>query len=262
MVPPDRNLVGRLGAGAPANAVRSLQAPWSAPRLLGALLLITAAATAYCLAYNAFAGSAERLDEAALWTVVNVLPWVLAFEAGKRSPGWRDKSLVLLAAAGGSILLGVMTGTDFALEFELVRRMPGLLVCAALLAAVNLRRAEAAPADAGQAGVLPLSPDLIDWVVSAGNYVELHGGGRTIVHRCSLARAQAELLRHGFVRIHRSTLVRRDRIARVRRHDVILADGRSLPIGKRYRSGLTSVNFVPSSRRSGSREESGISGPS
>src|SRR5918993_874819 len=53
----------------------------------------------------------------------------------------------------------------------------------------------------------------------------------------SVATEQA-LADHGFVRIHRSTLVRRDRIARVRPEDVVLADGTHLKIGKRYRASL------------------------
>jgi DNA-binding LytR/AlgR family response regulator len=75
-------------------------------------------------------------------------------------------------------------------------------------------------------------------VSAAGNYVELRGSGRTVLHRAPLSHVQAELERHGFVRIHRSILVRRERIARVRRNDVILTDGTSLKTGKRYRSTL------------------------
>ena len=48
----------------------------------------------------------------------------------------------------------------------------------------------------------------------------------------------AGLARHGFVRIHRSHLVRRDAIVRIRTADVILRDGTSLKIGKRFRTRL------------------------
>jgi two-component system LytT family response regulator len=75
-------------------------------------------------------------------------------------------------------------------------------------------------------------------VAAAGNYVELRRGGRTVLHRAPLSHVQAEFERHGFVRIHRSILVRRMAIARVRPNDVILHDGTSLKTGKRYRSTL------------------------
>lgn len=39
----------------------------------------------YCLLYTALSGEAESPIEAALWAVVNVLPWLIAFEAAKRS---------------------------------------------------------------------------------------------------------------------------------------------------------------------------------
>lgn len=81
-------------------------------------------------------------------------------------------------------------------------------------------------------------------MTAAGNYVEIRAAGRTRVERTSLAAVERRLARHGFVRIHRSTLVRRDRIARVRPADVILADGTSLKTGKRYRAGLAAA-FQP-----------------
>jgi DNA-binding LytR/AlgR family response regulator len=58
------------------------------------------------------------------------------------------------------------------------------------------------------------------------------------VQRASIGSVERELATHGFVRIHRSTLVRRDRIARIRPHDVVLHDGTHLPVGKRYRAAL------------------------
>ena len=82
------------------------------------------------------------------------------------------------------------------------------------------------------------APAQIDWVRAAGNYVELRSHGHTIVHRSSIAAVERDLADHGFVRIHRSILVRRDRIARIRPQDVVLVDGTQLKIGKRYRSDL------------------------
>jgi two-component system LytT family response regulator len=120
--------------------------------------------------------------------------------------------------------------------------VPGLLLVAALLILGRVPRA-AGPARAGE---LPLLPRQIDWVAAAGNYVELHAGGRTILHRATLGSLEEMLARHGFVRIHRSTLVRQDAIDRVRSVDMLLKDGTSLKLGKRYRASLESIRpLVP-----------------
>jgi len=58
-----------------------------------------------------------------------------------------------------------------------------------------------------------LRPDEIDWVSAAGNYVEVHGGFGTMLTRRTMAELETELGPHGFVRVHRSRLVRRAAIA-------------------------------------------------
>lgn len=81
------------------------------------------------------------------------------------------------------------------------------------------------------------------FVEAAGNYVELHRGDAAVLHRASLADMERELAGAGFVRIHRSRLVRRDAIARVESRSsgdftVHLADGRELAGSRRYRRPL------------------------
>lgn len=216
--------------------IETLRAPLKPQhQLLGAAVALLAV-TLYCLAYNRLQGEAEPPAEAAAWALINILPWLAAVEAGKRSRRPGGKALALGAALIASLGLGLMLGDGGPLDFELVRRLPGLLVAAGLLAAVAL----AAPrrAAAGLPLALPLAPAQIDWVSAAGNYVELHGGGRTILHRAPLSGVERLLAGHGFVRIHRSLLVRRDRIARVRPLDILLDDGTSLKTGKRYRASL------------------------
>jgi DNA-binding LytR/AlgR family response regulator len=66
----------------------------------------------------------------------------------------------------------------------------------------------------------------------------VRANGCTVVQRASIGALERDLAKHGFVRIHRSMLVRRDRIARVRPQDVVLHDGTLLPVGKRYRAAL------------------------
>lgn len=201
-----------------------------------AALAAVAAVTFYCLAYTALSGRSESALDAAAWALANVLPWLVAFELAKRMPEAAGKAAVVAAALLASLLLDLaLSRQAFDWLFELVRRLPGLLLTALLLGLAARREHIRA---AAQPLVLPMAPGQVDWVAAAGNYVELHGGGRTLLHRAPLSRIEAQLSRHGFVRVHRSTLVRRDRIARVRPLDVILHDGTSLRTGSRYRAAL------------------------
>lgn len=81
------------------------------------------------------------------------------------------------------------------------------------------------------------------WVEAAGNYVELHRSGAGLLHRASLAAMESRLRAAGFVRIHRSRLVRRDAVAAVESRPtgdflVRLRDGRELAGSRRYRRPL------------------------
>ena len=116
----------------------------------------------------------------------------------------------------------------------------------------RMLRSPVQPAEAASAEVLevrdgarrhfvPLN-DVV-WVEAAGNYVELHRGGVGILHRASLADMQRRLESAGFVRIHRSRLVRREAVAAVDSKPtgdflVRLRDGRELAGSRRYRRPL------------------------
>ncbi len=81
------------------------------------------------------------------------------------------------------------------------------------------------------------------WVEAAGNYVELHRGGSGLLHRASLSEMERRLQTAGFVRIHRSRLVRREAVAAVESKAtgdfiVRLHDGRELAGSRRYRRPL------------------------
>jgi two-component system, LytTR family, response regulator len=67
------------------------------------------------------------------------------------------------------------------------------------------------PVRAGQRIVLLDATD-IDWVQAADNYVLFHAAGREYLLRETLARLEQELDPQQFVRIHRSAMVRLDRI--------------------------------------------------
>ncbi|MEW6369386.1 MAG: LytTR family DNA-binding domain-containing protein [Pseudomonadota bacterium] len=57
--------------------------------------------------------------------------------------------------------------------------------------------------------------DEILWIASAANYVELHLGARSVLHRITLNRMEALLPPDAFLRVHRSAIVRRDQLARL-----------------------------------------------
>jgi two-component system LytT family response regulator len=58
-----------------------------------------------------------------------------------------------------------------------------------------------------QGRIVFVDPREIDWVEALGNYVRLHGRGRSLRHRATMDEMEA-LLGPGFVRIRRSVLVR------------------------------------------------------
>ena len=215
--------------------LETLRRPLSPYQLASLVAGVAVAVALYCLAYTMLAGRAESLPEAFAWAAANICPWLLAIEAGKRNADWRGAGLALVGAAAISILLGYALVPDSGgLWFEALRRLPAL---GASAAAIVLLRSRLGAGDAS-APDIPLLPRQIDWVRAAGNYIELKAGPRTIVHRGSIGVAERQLALHGFVRIHRSTLVRRDIIARIRPQDVVLRDGTHLKVGKRYRAAL------------------------
>jgi hypothetical protein len=79
----------------------------------------------------------------------------------------------------------------------------------------------------------------IESIASAGNYVEIVWGQRTLLRRTTLSAVEAEL-GHAFLRIHRGRLVRRAAIRRIETDKsgdftVELASGASLRGSRRYR---------------------------
>ncbi|MEW5685752.1 MAG: LytTR family DNA-binding domain-containing protein [Pseudomonadota bacterium] len=83
----------------------------------------------------------------------------------------------------------------------------------------------------------------VDWIEAAGNYVELHRASGPVLHRSSLADLERQLQGAGFVRIHRSRLVRRGAVSQVESRPsgdfmVRLAGGVELAGSRRFRRPL------------------------
>lgn len=88
-----------------------------------------------------------------------------------------------------------------------------------------------------------LRADEIDWAQAAGNYVELHTGRGTLLHRATLASLEAMLAGNGFARIHRSRLVRLDAVRSVETtpsgdFEAVLDGGARLAGSRRFRDAL------------------------
>lgn len=90
-----------------------------------------------------------------------------------------------------------------------------------------------------------LSISEIDWIEAAGNYVQLHVGSTVHLLRETMSHLQSRLPEEEFVRIHRSAIVRLERIRELRPcfhgdYEVWLHDGTRLTLSRTYRERLQS----------------------
>ena len=81
----------------------------------------------------------------------------------------------------------------------------------------------------------------IDWIRADGNYVRIHAGGTTYLHRESLRHLMGLLDPARFLRIHRAILVNVERIREVHplfqgNAEVVLHDGTRLNLSRRFRA--------------------------
>lgn len=87
--------------------------------------------------------------------------------------------------------------------------------------------------------------DEVDWIAAAGDYAEVHARGRALLLGESMASLEARLPKAEFARIHRSTIIRLDRLAEIRcgaHGDATakLACGTELRVSRRYREKIDS----------------------
>lgn len=86
-------------------------------------------------------------------------------------------------------------------------------------------------------------PTDIDWIEASGVYVRVHAEERSILVRETLQALERRLEPLGFYRIHRSTLVRLDRIVELEHkshgdYRVLLRDGTELTLARTRKAGL------------------------
>lgn len=88
-----------------------------------------------------------------------------------------------------------------------------------------------------------LNTDEIEWIEAEGNYVNIHTGKKSYLLRETISSLEAQLDPKEFVRIHRSSIVRLDRIKELQpwshgEYHVILGDGTQLTLSRSYREKL------------------------
>ncbi|MGK2858937.1 MAG: LytR/AlgR family response regulator transcription factor [Thermoanaerobaculia bacterium] len=79
----------------------------------------------------------------------------------------------------------------------------------------------------------------VEWIASAGNYVELHLTGRSVLHRITMAQLEHRLDRAEFLRVHRTAIVRSRLVTALQitgdgSYELILASGARVPVSERY----------------------------
>jgi len=93
----------------------------------------------------------------------------------------------------------------------------------------------------------------IDWIEAADYYVSLHVGRKTHLLRRSMADLEQMLDDKAFCRIHRSAIVKLDKVRRLElnesgEYDVLLTSGTRLRLSRRYRKELQSRLGISASR--------------
>jgi two-component system LytT family response regulator len=79
----------------------------------------------------------------------------------------------------------------------------------------------------------------VEWIASAGNYVELHLPGRSVLHRVTMAQLEHRLDRADFLRVHRTAIVRRRLVTALQvtgdgSYALTLETGGRVPVSERY----------------------------
>ncbi|MEO7634875.1 MAG: LytTR family DNA-binding domain-containing protein [Sphingomicrobium sp.] len=82
--------------------------------------------------------------------------------------------------------------------------------------------------------------ETLDRVQAEGEYVRLHVRDQSFLLRGSISAIAERLAGHGFVRIHRSTVINHARLSAIQSSragvKAVLADGAALPVGRKYRA--------------------------
>jgi DNA-binding LytR/AlgR family response regulator len=233
------------------------------------LALAIAAFAAYCIGYTLITDGVVYPWRSITWAATTVMPWAACWpwlrRAVRRAGAegalrWPAVVAPLAIAAVASAALERASALALHIEHgailaQLVFRKTPVVIGFSLATwlyvhAIAARRERQDAAEAGHVreplripdskSAVDVRPCDIDWVKAAGNYLELYTGGQCHLVRQTLKSFAAERGTDPFVRIHRSILVHRGRIAglehRQGRLIVRMQDGRELPVGRAFRA--------------------------
>lgn len=86
----------------------------------------------------------------------------------------------------------------------------------------------------------------IDWIAAERDYVRIHTGAKSYLIRQSIGGLEEKLDPDEFLRVHRSSLVRRDRIVRIKtaagRGVVVLSTGAEIPVSRRHMASVKAMS--------------------
>jgi hypothetical protein len=219
---------------------------------IGAAVVLNAI---YCLIYRYASGNPATLFEAFSWGIINIAPWVAAFEIGRCLRRFSIVAVLFLVAGTASIALEAVLYIEWPTAFDFVRRIPAALLVAIALGVLAYDRTRPAMkrVDSFGAASETLNPDFAnygcDWATSAGNYVEVHCIGKPLrLKRSSLAQFISSAGPR-LVRVHRRFAVCPRSVSRIERTNIVLVDGTRIPLGNRYRAQvIDGDSLVPSSQ--------------
>jgi hypothetical protein len=92
-----------------------------------------------------------------------------------------------------------------------------------------------------------LNIEQVEYISSAGNYIEFHRLGETYLRRDTMKNITVIIKDFGFIRIHRKFIVNKKFIKCISKinsdqHQIYLSDNQYLPIGRNYRKALESYH--------------------
>jgi hypothetical protein len=205
----------------------------------------------YCQLFDVAFGKGSWDPTGSLaWAAATLTPWVAAallFEHAAQPADTRPRLLrrAIVLAGTAYLVSGLAAlaigGDNFHAFYSRIPLAAAALLAAALYSVpASVRDAVPISDDGGRP---PVTPTEIAFASAAGNYVELHFGGRSTVWRQTMQNAERILAPAGFVRIHRSFLVPVrgiETVARGRKGPVAVAlrDGRRLPVSHSYAANL------------------------
>ncbi|MGF1544149.1 MAG: LytTR family DNA-binding domain-containing protein [Parvularculaceae bacterium] len=214
---------------------------------VGALAAALVAQCSYCLVMQSL-GNGLNARAFWLWFVSNPTPLVTA--AGAASFLF-DRKLQLIGLAALAALFVVASDLaafppDEFSAFNVLKRAqdktPTVAIYVALGASLYaLRRRGERPVEAAPAPPTPLLSAVA--IRAAGNYVEALSAGSNDLIRLKLRDAAEALSDHGYLRVHRSWIVKLDAVAEVVRDreglaGLILSSGVQAPVGRSYRAAV------------------------